>query len=69
MSYDRGLHLANVLLHCQCCTRSFFNCAVNEAAPAHCPVRVGEEDVSLARTQVLEAFGDEAGRREEPVMC
>ena len=63
----RRLRRPKIFLHRQRRSRAFFDRAINEAAPAHCPVGVCEEDVALARSEVLQAFGDEAGGGEEPV--
>ena len=55
MSNDFELFLrtfAEVPLHRQRRSRTFFDGAVDETAPADGPVGVGEEDVALAGTEV-----------------
>ena len=69
MSNDFELFLHNfaqIPLHRQRRPRTLFDRAVDETAPADGPVRVGEEDVTLAGAQVLQGFGDEAWGGEEP---
>ena len=60
------LRLAEIPLHRQRRPRPFLDRAVDETAPADCPVAIGEEHVALARAEVLEGGGDEAGGGEEP---
>jgi hypothetical protein len=62
----RGFRRTEISLHRQRRPRALFNRTIDEAAPADRPVGVCEEDVALAGSEVLQAFGDEAGGGEEP---
>jgi hypothetical protein len=62
----RRLRRTKVPLHRQRRPRALFNRTIDETAPADRPVGVCEEDVALAGSEVLQAFGDEAGGGEEP---